>query len=1512
MSANNNQIDRAALLAAIRNDAASRLPFGEPPAALAQLETDIAKGTDDAVEFAAALLANARECEGAQPDVFATCMSEAGRTFERRLRRPIEAWYCYGLSFRPNLENRTALMGLARLSRAARDSSALRRVLARMLDEANTPATAVAIAVEKAAQEIAAAEIGEAIDTLRAGLQKAPNAVALEIMMLGLAFEGDDGEALFEALDALAGRSGAPGLDAAMTTACAALEEGFGRMDGAKTRLLSAVSSGEATLETVWALARIALRSGDGAASRALLELRRRCDGDIAAAFSRLSTAFRACSQPDEGVSEEPEKPALSDPGSPWDLVFLDAVRAGDRAREAEAARAARLFAASPSLAAGLEESARLASPNDDARDLGAPISRPSSRGLAFSRFAAPDDREGEEALAAAYREAPVPALHVALSQGRHELAAEALGAMAEDASMSAAEHEIAAARASVLRSPLDKAGEALEILSAHSSTSAQPPLASLTRLHRREAGALSAVALAEAEVAVGEEARSWCLAWAAHHLISSDPERAEALFREALALNPSCGMALHAVERLSGDHAATARSWSKAAESAASEQAKIDALVKAGVHFALAGDVGCAAESFARGAAIAPSDTELRTAALRLTLAAKRDDAFAQGELPKEDATVDDLVAIAAASAHGAPLVSLRCFELLRERLPDDPVVEAGLEEARLASSRWSEVSGALFERLKAARTPEEEALVYARLAEIDRHFAADPSSAVLSEAAIAQRLPGHRSTLASLAIHYARQNREADLADVLLDLSRVVEDDRDGAAAAATSARLGTSPLPAVRSFAARCPSSLFALAALEAHADDPQERLASLRLLAQMPRAISVHLSRLADALEDLGETEDVLDLRRRALERNPESRLDLFGLARLQRKIGDGVGLLNSMRRMAELTAFPEKRKAHLLEAARVAAEELSDPAQATRLALSVLTQDPRDQEAFELSRNLMASHPDLGFADEVLEARVAGTDDDDEKRALLLEQAEVRERRGDPDGAKASLSRVINLFPGDVETRKSLAARHQRDREWPEAIAQLFEAARHVQDPAVGVGLFYDLGALYQDHGDRPDLAEKCFMKVLGWDRGHFAAMERLSTVYGALQNWPRRAQALEHLLAMTDDPAVRIEKTVALAEVLDGHLNRSREAEQMLNEARRAVPLDVRPVESLAATYSRQHDSLALNVLLDQALATHAIAIGERPGDAVLYRNLLAILTMKAEDDLAAMAEAALSLLGTEIPERYATHRAEPWWNVGARLGDGTAFDFLCPKEVTPGLRETLLAIEEPVSKLLGVSAKHVASSTAAKLDKKHPLAVTIAQYAPSFGVRGEPTVYADDIPEIRVAPGSPPAVLVPRSLASSAEDSAVRFAAAASMSLCKMGLGMATLLPDGALNMVIACCVKLAVPGFELRGVDPGPLARELERLRPAIPHKLIERIHPFAFDCSAALEGANLRDAVRTVGNRAGFIAAGTFTAAVAALRIASGASSAPLGEIPGMGGLASFIFSKVHVELRQRMGI
>jgi tetratricopeptide (TPR) repeat protein len=697
------------------------------------------------------------------------------------------------------------------------------------------------------------------------------------------------------------------------------------------------------------------------------------------------------------------------------------------------------------------------------------------------------------------------------------------------------------------------------------------------------------------------------------------------------------------------------------------------------------------------------------------------------------------------------------------------------------------------------------------------------------------------------------------------------------------------------------------------LEALTGSARERLDLLRRISSGLGDSPARILRSAQALEETGQREAAVDLVARLVERAPGDLAALEELRRLRHAAGDAAGEAEALQALARAARVPEHRVAALLEEARLAHGALGDPARGAACCLAVLESDAGSEEAYRMGRALFEELGDRPGLARLLSRRIAGLAEAPAKHRLLQELAGIRLGIGDADGAKVAAGLALELVPDDVPARRRLAALHTRDGEWNEAIEHLMEAARANRDTEVGQELFFDLGVLYAEHTDRIDLAEKSFVKVLGWNRGHFAAMERLADVYAAMGNWQRAAQALERLTVMADGPEVKARKTVALAEVVDTRLSRPKDAERLLNEARTLVPLAIEPIRGLAGLYTRQRDGMALNVLLDQALAGHSAALETDPDQPALYANLHTILEMKTEDQTASLAVAVLELLGARAdfpsipPDVVEVH-----WQGGARAGDPTLAEFFCPKAIPPALRETLRAVEEPIARALGASAKQVDLPRDARIDRKHPLALMLSLLGPAFGVRGEITCYRVAAAGLRFAPGAPGIALVPESLARSEDPATVSFAAGAILALAREGLALATILPEDRLRRVVAGMVKLAVPGFAPPGIDPAAVDEEVAALRRAVPEKTAARVAPFAFESGSALERPHLGRNLLAIAHRMGFATAGSLSGALRALAAEHDRPVAPLSLLPGAGSVIAFAFGKDHLELRRRMGV
>jgi len=1491
-------------------------PHGGPPSTL--IEQEVRNEIPwELLERIRGLVDNGIATERKNPHQSAQCWHEAGRLLDRRAGRPGEAWLCHSTALAADGDFAPARHALRRLARRAGDVDALHSVVARHADQSTFRTETAALLAEKGAAELSSGRDADAIDTLREAAAADDGSLVPHLLKLGLAARENDEIELADSLNALAAAwtdpEGASGAQLILTL----LEERLGRVDAALARLRATERLGPLSSPGLWAKSRLCLRAGER--TEAITAL----DGLLAAisepvmhgALSRVRAALATLAV-DESIDHGND--AASEE-QVWDLHLLGSLAAGDRSAESLALGVAAETCRTPALAGAAFGGSILARhrTGEDPPSLPDNLTEVGPYGGALAAFLGADESRSSWAPGFDAETDPVAVLHHALEHDEPDQIAASLAAMRDKALDIDESWSLAVAEAAVRRERLGDPLRALDVLRSTTDRFDREPLPSLIRMHDRSPRSLADLALSEAASAEDALVESQLLAWAGHHLRNDDPEESSALHRRALELNPTCRLSLAALERHTTDHAALAASFAAAAAASESSEDRGRALVRAGVHHLAAGRLDETLALFGEALDLLPGDRDLWRTVIRL---ARSNEAGARREFMDsppfaDDLEVEDLLALGSLGLGLDPQAAARWFAKALEIAPADAVGQTGLTEALLAADRWSMVSGRLLDELRQAATPEEEALTYARMADIDARYGGDPSSAVLSLLSVEEKLPGHRPTLARLLLYFARQRRYEELVDVLASASASLDDDRDAAALATAAWQMSKLDLGVLREAVTRDPEALLELAELEARTASADERRELLGRMVELMDDPTIARSRLADAHEAAGENQAAIELRNVVLQAHPSSILELHALERAHRRLGDFEGVVETLTRLASTTRIKDLRVESLLQATRTMRDEIGSPGRAAALSLSVLEAMPANEEAYRLGRELTEQTRDLGMLDQLLCQRIRGVTDSTSKHALLLELADIRLRRNDRAGAKIAIGLALELYPDDRQTHQTLAYLHRDDGEWSDAIEHLMEAARLARDPEVGIEVFFALGELYMDHSERKDLAEKSFVKVLGWDRAHFPAMERLADLYADLGNWNRSAQALERLVMMADDPSVKTSKMIALAGVLDKRLDRSKDAEHLLSEARRVDPGNIAPVEALATMYARQQDRMALSVLLDQALAQQCVLIEQAPDDDQLLGNVTVLLILKNMDQVASLAAAAIRLVGGTLPTRAElnTNLPEASWHVGGRAGDPALEDFISPKEAPAGLRGMLRAVEEPVARMLGATAKQMNLSRDARLDRKHPLVQLVAQLAPAFGLKQEPVLYVGSGSELRVAPGAPPAVLVPRSATTAEDEGELGFIAAAALVLCRSGLALATLLPEDRLRRIVAALVRLCVPSAgtpsDIRAED---LEREIAALREVVPERALAQIQPLAFDCSAALEHADVKQSLLTVAHRVAFISAGSLTSAIAGLRLLGERPTGTLAELPGAGRLLGFVFSKDHLEVRHRMGL
>ncbi len=1487
--------------------------YGEPPTRLVEMDSDYEMVSDHVRERVGALVENARLNADKLPEIAAGCLHQAGRFLDRNAKRPSEAWRCHGgaLTILPGY--RPALAAMRRLARRGEESDKLVVALNASVEVPGLAAETVASLVEKSAVDLKSGNDAGALDSLREAVRESPDTILPHLLKLGPAARRGDDHELIESLHVVADRWPQEGVSVAARMALVLAEERLGNLDAALEQLEKITPDEQYKTALAWLKVRLQIRTG--AIDEAVGTLGDLRDGSGSEEFTFAVDRFRkAVNTLSLGKRETDESTVESS----WEIDLVSRWKSDDFGAEVKAAGAAVDFVSSDAMKAALFENALLAAIDDDSgeREIPQDVDRTTPRGRALALALREVDKEDEAALLEDPEADPLGCLHAALTRGEDAAAIKALESLGKKATGETDRWDILVAQAAVMRDSGTQPDNVLEVL----KNEATPihvhkrPLASLIRLHDRTPESLASLALSQAGDVKNPDEKADLLSFAATHFEKFDPTRAAELHREALSLCPTCLMALSALEREGNDHATMAIALAAAAESSIDERDRAVSFIKSGAHYLASGSGSAALESFIKALKVAPGDEELRDSILRLAACHPEilEDTSLLQPQDLESFSLEGLLSLGALASGLDAVAATRLFGKAIEMDPEDPIALVGFTESALKSGRRSEESSRLLSLLRDASTPQEEAWVYLRIAQVDERYGEDVGAAMLSLMTLEEKLPGHRPTLGRLAMYYARQKRVQDLARIANALSSSLNDDEDATSAAMVAWRESSIDIEALRTAVSRQPTSVLHLAYLEARTEDIGERRACLEGIVRQLGESVVHGSRLADLLEEGGEAQAALELRRQALENCPDSLLDLLGMERIQEREQDYPALVETLIRIAGTSNVKEYQIAKLLAAARITQEQMNDSPRAAELCLEVLQKDPVNEEAFDRGKAILDNAGDSIMMGRLLSARVEGVIDPAQKHQLLIDIANTKLKDNDREGAKASLVQALSLFPSDLATHRWMASLRMQDEEWEEAIHHLMEAAKNVKDPETGMEVFYDLGVLYMDRSERKDLAEKSFVKVLGWSRDHFPAMERLGVLYVMMGNWGRAAQALERVIMLATDPSVKTAKMVDLARVLENNLNRSKDAERVVSEARRIDPLDIRPVEYLAGMYTRQNDPMALNVLLDQALTMQAAAIVKNPDSGVLYSNMLFVLTMKSQDEVASLAAAAMGIVGAEPTEHSKTASVESTWTLGSRISDPVVEGYICPKQVPIGMRATLQAIEEPVAKLFGFSLKQLGLGRDARVDRKLPLPSAITDLATAFGIKPEPVVYAGDDNDIRVIPGSPFAVIVPAHVVGSTEDAVVRFAAAFAVASIRWGISLATILTEQQLQQTIGGLVKLFVPDFKPAGLDPSVLVSVSKNLDSVLSAKIKAIVQPFAFDCAKVVELGDVRENIITMSHRAGFLSAGSLTGSVEALRAIAGNPSAPIDQLPVVGRMMSFIFSKDHLELRKRMGI
>ncbi len=266
----------------------------------------------------------------------------------------------------------------------------------------------------------------------------------------------------------------------------------------------------------------------------------------------------------------------------------------------------------------------------------------------------------------------------------------------------------------------------------------------------------------------------------------------------------------------------------------------------------------------------------------------------------------------------------------------------------------------------------------------------------------------------------------------------------------------------------------------------------------------------LSDAATIQLDLGERERAIELLARVLDEAEEAPARLTAAKRLERLLleagrsGERCGVLE---RAADLTEDAAERRAFLLEAARVALDELSDPTRSAAAYRLLIEREPTDRTL--LDGLLKALRAGERWADVI-----AALD-----RRSELEPEATRARRDFGEAARLRADKLADLS-GAVDAWKAVRARFGRDQENFELLSQHYQT----------LGRFLELAALLAEEAQASPAPAPLYARLAEVHRRHTGDLPAALAAYMRAADLVSAAELFcAHAELVPDDPALALE-----------------------------------------------------------------------------------------------------------------------------------------------------------------------------------------------------------------------------------------------------------------------------------------------------------------------------------------------------------------------------------------------
>lgn len=714
---------------------------------------------------------------------------------------------------------------------------------------------------------------------------------------------------------------------------------------------------------------------------------------------------------------------------------------------------------------------------------------------------------------------------------------------------------------------------------------------------------------------------------------------------------------------------------------------------------------------------------------------------------------------------------------------------------------------------------------------------------------------------------------------------------------------------------------PRSLWTLRQASAYArvagDDARLLESDEELMTRVPRPLDAGALalRAAETASRLGKNDHALEMLERAIQAAPDHPVARSLRAQIRQQTGDFRGAAEDLEVLAGSSAVRDYEWENWYRAAVLWLDSAGDSDRGLAALERAAAIDVVQEDVFDRLQLLYVQRGDRQKLAELLERRLAQTNDPDERIALEVTRGRALADVGDLEAARKALGAALEANPDHTDALEAYASLCAMEGDVNAAEEAWIRLVRIVNEPAKQAEIYRKLANAYDTALANPSRAETCYREILKRLPNDPSAKQALVRTLVRLGE-TEKAIALQTELV---DGASRAEEkrdfTLELARVVDEAGKDKKAAFATLEKARKTWPHDGAVLKAIAEYHQRHGETSAVNVLLDRSTAEARRALTHGRFDAAFFSVLAAVAEVREQRDAAAVASATLAAIeGREENEIR---------GAGAAAADPALDDLIAPEVFTQAFRSLLAKLPGVLDAAYPGDPKALrAAAPGAEFDE---LVAEMHIVAESVGVSPIEILVSPALGPVFLPVSSTPArLVVGQSLLESDEHAVRYFSFFRALKILKTHSAAFVRIPPIELWPATAALLGLLAKGYSPQGVDATKLADARKRIGAALPSKIDEELATLALDVGGSLgnKASQLGQAVSSWGTRAALLAVGSPTIALRGIALALGQTDGPPfdpGErlkwvirVPEARDMAVWSVSDAYAEARRRAGL